>query len=265
MKNIDKLMYYLQLVLKDDVTLDGKVYEANINKIQLSNTFFNTDGCISCGCCCIVEDNVFTQREYDYIMNCTDQQFIDAQLDPEDLHKLKDGIFEEHHTVDGKDVAVYVHKVTPAPFFVPGKGREVNRCSWTRHPDDTHFYCGIHPVTSITCKMPHVRFIKTKNTLSLSMTQYGRNWALGCPIKFDAPKDEKEFNNIKEGRLVKLRLLKQVGEDLNITNTYLPEIIEYVENTTWDNYKSRLTRNIIGPDTSTTTRSTLKLKSKSLF
>ena len=248
MKNIDKILSYILPTLKSSIVVDGITYAATINKIQLSSTFFHTDRCESCGGCDVAEDNIYTQSEYEKIMSCPDQTFESLSLDPKNLHNLQQGLHEELHEINGKTIPVYSYKLNPVSAYLPTKNKEVVRCTWIQPTEDpTKFYCKIHCVTSITCKMPHLRFIARKNTLSLCITQFGRNWAVKCPVTFAAPEDEAKFNVNKESRLTKLRILHQCATDLNITDTYLPEIISYVESATFANYLQLLGKDILHP------------------
>ena len=240
MDNISKIMWYLKLVAKEPIDVDGKIYWEDIKTIKLSDTFFYTDDCISCGCCCVTEDNVFTQHEYDIIKNMTDEEFLKDHpfLDPNNLHRLRDGIQEVKRTINGIERSFYIFKLQKTTYFVPSKGpngKTVDRCTWQTHQDDK-FYCGIHPVESITCIIPHMRWFYNSRSkaLSIATSQYGRNWALGCPIKFNAPSNEEQFNIIKESRLEKLSHLLRCADDLGV-DTWLPEMIKFIEQITFDN------------------------------
>lgn len=248
--NIDKLMWYLRLVAKEPIHVDNKVYWVEKTEIRLQKTFFHTDSCISCGCCCVVEDNVYTQHEYDKIMSITDAEFNSAHpdLDPANLHRLRKGIKQVNHIVNGITKPFYIYKKEPTTYFVPNKGETgkiVERCTWQTHQGEK-FYCGIHPVESITCALPHMKwfYVNRTHTISIGTSQYGRNWALGCPIQFYPPANEEQFNEIKEARLDKFRHLNRNAEDLEI-ETWLPDMIRYTEGIPFDGYQRYLEKNII--------------------
>lgn len=249
MNNVDKIMWYLQLVSKEPITVDDKIYWRDKKSIKLQSTFFNTDDCISCGCCCVTEDNVFTQHEYDKIVNMTDEEFLSEHpnLDPAHLHRLREGIQKIIHIVNGKEIPFYVFKLQKTTYFVPSKGpngKTVDRCTWQTHQGDK-FYCGIHPVESVTCAIPHMRWFYTnKGSVSVGTSQYGRNWALGCPIKFSEPTSKAQFESIKEARLNKLRHLLRCATDVNV-ETYLPEMISYIEKIPFENYQKYLNVNVV--------------------
>lgn len=243
--NVSKIMQYLRLMTKNPVEVDSVTYDLYRKQIRLADTFFDTDDCISCNCCCVTEDNVFTEYEYGIIQNTKPEDFINHGNPAENLQKLKDGLVEEIHTVNGHEVKLYVYKNSPQKWYVERKQRECDRCGWI-YEDNGRFLCGIHLVSSITCKMPHLRMFynSSSGTISLAISQYGRNWALGCPIKFRKPKDEEEFINIHKSRVEKLQLLDNVAKSLTI-DTYIPEIIDYISNITWDNYKERIGKPVI--------------------
>lgn len=260
MNNIDKILQYLQLVSKDPIIVDDQIYDRclKIHRIQLSSTFFLTDGCNSCGCCDVPEDNVYVQFEYDRIMNITEPEYhsYNKLLDMNQLERLRTGLKQEMHNINLKNVPVYVFKLEKQNVFLSQKGRVVERCTWSFSPDRenpqeptdafTMYYCHIHPVTSITCKMPHLRFMNNSRSdvCRIGIYQFGRNWATKCPIIFKEPENEREFNANKKNRLDKLEYLDRVAHELNI-DTYLPEIIDYVSKISYHSYENYLEVDII--------------------
>ena len=93
--------------------------------------------------------------------------------------------------------------------------------------------------------MPHTRvFHNSTGATSISISQYGRNWALGCGVKFHAPKDESEFEEQKATKIAQFEYLKEVSDDLNI-ETYIPELIDYMKKCTFINYKDMLGKNLL--------------------
>lgn len=265
MDNTSKILWYLRLVSKGPITVDDKVHDMGINEIKLSPTFFYSDDCQVCGdCCCVAEDNVYTQHEYDLIMNMTEEEFraegyifSEEGFDPSYLVRLKEKVQPEYHIVNGKEVPFYVAKREDVKLTrvhcAPEKADvEVPRCTWTRRDPDGLTKCSIHPVRSVTCDMPHVRFIYRKGgNLSIGIVQYGRNWAMGCPVTFHAPKDEEEWKSNKENRLRKLNHLLKCADDLGV-ETWLPEIINYVENIPYENYERWLGKTICGNNVKST-------------
>lgn len=247
MNNLLKILQYIEVLAREPVVLDGEMRTRHAKRIKLAPTFFDTDGCISCGCCCVTEDNLFTEHEYQYIMNFSESRWVELGFRPELLAELKTGITPEVHNINGRDVTVYMFHGPNTRFFVPRKGREVDRCHWQiisevneldgqQFGEGTKFFCGIHPVSSITCKMPHTRFFyNSRGTLSIGVSQYGRNWALRCPIEFYPPASEEQFNQIKASRLEKFRILNRCAEDLGI-ETWIPNLIEYIESIPYASY-----------------------------
>jgi Fe-S-cluster containining protein len=278
MDNTKKILWYLRLVAKEPIQIDGREEWMGIRRIKLASTVFNTDGCEVCGdCCCVHEDNVYTQHEYDKIMNMTEEQFraegyifSPEGFDPSYLVRLKEKLYTETHQINGKEVPFYIAKVEDVKLTrthcAPEKQSiEVPRCTWTHRDTDGLTKCAIHPVRSITCDMPHVRFIYRKGvTLSIGIVQYGRNWAMGCPVKFHEPKDETEWQHNKDNVLRKLKHLNRNAEDLGI-DTYLPEVIEYMEAIPYKDYQSYLGRDIVNLDGASTSASNKHSSQKQLF
>lgn len=243
--NVSKIMQYLRLVSKGPVVVDNTEYNLYRSHIRIADTFFYTDDCISCNCCCVTEDNVFTEKEYNIIMNTSHEDFINHGNPPENLDKLKEGLVEEIHIVNGNEIKLYVFKNHPNKWYVDRKQRECDRCGWI-YEDNGKFLCGIHLVSSITCKMPHMRMFYNSHSgcISIGISQYGRNWALGCPIKFYEPTTESQFEDIKQSRISKLLLLDEVAKSMTI-ETYIPEIVRYVEMCNFSNYRNRVGRDVI--------------------
>lgn len=266
--NIDKLLQYLKCVAVQPIKYYGKLdrdsgiqtYDDSgnlitivgsttpIQSIKLNDSFFHTDSCLNCGGCDPAESNTFTQSEYDRIMEADPSLFKDYGLDPEALQILKTSLVEHIHIINGKRVSTYSYKQVKNFMYLPVRGRELDRCSWCFQDSFCKFKCRIHPVTSITCKMPHLRFYHLNNSKNTSMGiyQFGRNWALKCPVKFFPPTSEEEFEINKGNRIEKLKQLEQVSQDLNI-QTYLPQVISYVEEIQFDDYTEHLNKNILPP------------------
>lgn len=230
---------------KGEVVVDDKTVTEDIKHIKIASTFFMKDNCESCGSCCVTESNLYTQSEYERIMSATDQEFIEYGLDPQYLHVLIDGLVPEIHIINGKEVTTYIYPLKKTHFYLPVKGKEMDRCSWLFTSDNNqHFYCRIHPVTSITCRMPHFRFLSVNGqSVTMGTIQFGRNWAMNCPVLFE-PTTRDNFELTKAAKLEKLRHLLRDAIDLNI-DTYFPEIIEYVENIPFEGHQKYLNKTII--------------------
>ena len=102
---------------------------------------------------------------------------------------------------------------------------ERERCHWLFEKEGTH-RCRIHPIRSVTCGMPHCRVFLNKNTRTstIGLSQFGRNWALKCPVVFGAVDEESTLSRIHW-----LDILNRVSQDLGI-DTFLPEILTYLDN-----------------------------------
>lgn len=244
MNNINKILQYLSPVAIGPVIVDGKDHTKIVKHIKFADTIFCKDDCISCGMCCLSENNVLTESEYQKALSTTEQDFIDYPLPPENLKEFLDNLVEEVHDVNGNEIKLYVYKHPGNDMYIPGKGRIIKRCKWMFKDGDL-YRCGIHPIRSITCRMPHIRFFHSvRGTLSVAMSQYGRNWALGCKIELKQPENEDEFKECKDSRLFHLNYLKQVADDIKL-DTHLPEIIEYLENIPYENYLQYLKKDVV--------------------
>ena len=246
MNNIDKIMYYVKFISTKPIEFDDKVIDATPKKVRIGSHFFHTDDCVSCGKCCIPEWNVFTQSEYDKMQTMSEDYFEKYPLPKQNYTELVNGIEESEHIVNGKTIKLYTFKGPKNPMQIPGTPKAKDKCYWMFHDENSDTYrCGIHPCRSITCAMPHLRWFYNQNsrTLSLSESQYGRNWAIGCPIEFKEPTKE-EFDYCKENRIEKLVWLDTVAKDLNV-DTWLERFIDIVKDITFDNYKQYLGKVVI--------------------
>ena len=142
--------------------------------------------------------------------------------------------------INGKTVYVYVHKCPKTEMFIPAKGKIKQTCNWMFEQNGL-YRCGIHPVVSMTCDIPHMKMFHSKEgSVSIATSQYGRNWAMECPITFRSPKDKDEFEDIKQRRINKLKRIHDCAVDLNINETYVPEVIEYIKSIPYECYKEAL-------------------------
>lgn len=247
MHNIDKIIHYIKLFAKEPIEIDGRIEARTRRGFRIGKRFFHSDGCIQCGRCCLGEDHVYTEHEYKRIMNCSDEEFEKENLPVFRLHELQESIEPETHTINGKEVTVYVHRCPKTEMYIPAKGCVRETCNWMFEQDGL-FRCGIHPVVSMTCDIPHLRIFHSdarKSIVSISTAQYGRNWAIECPIKFMPPKDEEEFESIKKRKIEKLRSIAACALDLNVLDTYIPEVIEYIESILYENYQESLKKDFI--------------------
>ena len=231
-----KLIDYLARVTKEPIVLDGKPVSIPVPKsVTIDESFFWKDSCVMCGKCCMSETVVWTQEGMNRIMQYIEQdeqrtndgEVGVVRVSPDDMEDLAEIIQEKVVNINGHDRVFYVCP-KDAPHsgqwqYFEGKG-DRQRCHWMRELDGK-FCCGIHPIRSVTCALPHIRFfnVKKTNRTVLRTMQYGRNHKLGCPIEFGSKTEEGMADKIYW-----LKVLNDSANDLGIS-TWLPEIIEYLE------------------------------------
>lgn len=255
--NVSKLLTYMIPVSKKPIIADGKQYYKPVKKIMLANTFFNSDRCQVCGNCCIPEDNIWTKWEYDKIMTMTLEEFqaegfkwFKNGFNPELLVKVREGIKEETHEINGKEVKLWRYPNEPVDFFRDRRyPKPVTKpsCTWIgTQKGENYGSCTIHPISSTTCKIPHMRFFHNKSgTVSIGTADYGRGWIINCPAIKNPPIDEEEFIQHKEEKLEKFEMLRKVAIDLNCEDNYIEDIIKYIKSIPYENYQEYLCKNII--------------------
>lgn len=231
-----KMLDYIAKVSKEPIVLDGKPFDIPVPRsVTIHESFFWKDSCIMCGRCCMNETVVWTQEGVNRIMQYIekDEQRTNdgvngvVRIAPEDLEELSEMIQEKVVNINGQDRTFYVcpkdSRYGGQWHHFEGKG-DRQRCHWMRELDGK-FCCGIHPIRSVTCALPHIRFfnVKKTNRTVLRTMQYGRNQKLGCPIEFGPATEEG-----MEDKIYWLKVLKECADDLGIS-TWLPEIIEYLE------------------------------------
>ena len=235
--NIEKIMQYVEPISKNPIEIDGKLYSEQVESIKLNKTFLIGDSCSMCGRCCINEANIFTKSEVKSILEIDYAEYAKWGLDKNLPEMLKELVYPIEYNINGNIITLYKCDSIPNFYDIPDRGN-INRCRWLVKRSDIIFVCGIHPVVSIMCDMPHLRFFHNRKnkTLSLGVSQYGRNWLLKCPVVFD--------KNVVDFKLSKLYHLQRVCDDLKV-DTYLPEIISYIRRMTPSNYLSMLDVNIL--------------------
>lgn len=222
-----KLLDYLGKVSKESIVLDGKPFGSGpVRKVTLNESFFHKDDCVMCGRCCLNETTAWTSEGVNRINRAVSEDFEKWGLD----HGVIKEIFKrmKTHVVDinGKSVSFFVcdRDKTSEAFHLEWPDRKASpRCHWLFEKDST-YRCRVHPVRSVTCGMPHCRFFhnaKTHST-SIGVSQYGRNWALKCPVKFGEVNEEST-----QSRILWLERLYAVSKDCGI-DTFLPEILDYL-------------------------------------
>lgn len=256
--NIEKLFQYLHCVSKNPITFSGRfdpdkekyipeiICKDKITDIRLNSRFFLTDSCQMCGGCCPAESNVYTSSEYESIQKFTSDDMKKFNLDASYLDKLKSGLIQETYIINDEKVSIWVYRKELNQLYLPTREKIIDRCSWCYQESEKIFKCRIHPIESITCIMPHLRIfhVNGSNRSSIGISQFGRNWSLKCPVDLTDPQTEEQFNLNKENRIGKLIRLHRVGQDLNI-ETYIPQIIDYLDIVNFRNYENYLGVNIL--------------------
>lgn len=222
-----KILEYINKVSKEAITVDGQPFgHAPVSRVVLNDTFFFKDDCTMCGKCCPNETTVWTTEGINRINATTVEEFERWGLDYGITSELGQRIHTQILDINGKLV----------PFFISDKDaakdafrlgwpnrKEQPRCHWLFEKEGT-YRCRIHPVRSVTCGMPHCRFFHNQNsqTTTIGVSQFGRNWALRCPIEF-GPFDEESVKS----RILWLERLNATAQDCGI-ETFLPEILDYL-------------------------------------
>ncbi len=228
--NVEKLFQYLQCFSKHPIEYNETKIGDQITQIKLNSTLFYSDNCLNCGGCDPAESNIYTISEYTNIMNCKDDEFVKADLDPTYLHKLQNGLRSKKLNINHQDVTVWEYKQESNELYLPSREKILARCTWCFKDLDNKFKCRIHPVESITCIMPHLKVFHVKGSCrsSIGLHQFGRNWALKCPVSLTEPQTVEEFEYNKYHVIDKLKRLNQCSLDLNI-DSYIPEVISNIE------------------------------------
>lgn len=222
-----KLLEYVNKVSKEDIILNGQPFgNPAVKKVVLNDSFFQKDDCTMCGKCCPNETTAWTYEGIQRMVKSTPDDFTKWGLSQEVLYEIQERIEEQSVNINGKEVLFFVSDKDSSKeaFRVEWPDRkEQPRCHWLFEKDGT-YRCRIHPVRSVTCGMPHCRLFHNANThtTTIGVSQFGRNWALKCPVKF-GPFDEASTQT----RILWLERLCATAEDCGI-DTFLPEILEYL-------------------------------------
>ena len=277
MNNVDKIMQYIQPVQKKPTVINDTTYEMKAKRIQLGSHFFQKDYCLSCGSCDVAEANVYTTYEFDKIQEyfyfwnherqetCKFFQISEDECPLLNLDEYRQFIQDckpEVVSINGQEVTIYVHPLRKQKVKLAVKDKETEQCTWTnelRSKPGT-FVCKIHPVVSITCVMPHMTMRTSQSgTCRINTMQFGRNWAMKCAVCFRDPISEEDFEEIKAYKINKLNHLLHCAESLKI-DTYLRDIIKYVEAVPYTNYEEYLEKDIIVIDNERGNKLSNKLK-----
>lgn len=237
MNSILKLLEYVRKVSKVPIVCDGEEL-STATRVVLNPSFYMKDDCRVCGICCSASFNtVYTESGVKWIDECPDSEFLnkdmygDNPIPLENRQRLRDSIISHEYEVNGKKVKIYESPCLTGKnanhIVLPHKPNAGPRCRWMIDDVPGLYRCGIHPIRSVTCGIPHCRINYNNNSrkTSIGVGQYGRNWALGCPI--DLKNCGYDLDSTKT-RVHWLYVLNQCAEDLGIP-TVLPEILSYIE------------------------------------
>lgn len=224
-----KLLEYVNRVSKVPMIVNSELFgHAPPSKVTIRPSFFLKDSCNMCGKCCPNETTAWTAEGYTRLISEPASTFVRFGLNPSVKDAILAGVVQTEIDVNGKLVPIWVH---PADSRKDAKRlswldrAEVARCHWLFEVAGTH-RCSIHPVRSITCGLPHVRFIYTAKTnhTTIGTSQFGRNFRLKCPIEFKEVDEQST-----QTKIMWLKRLNDCANDFGVP-TFLPEIIDYLDN-----------------------------------
>lgn len=231
-----KFLDYVAHLAKEPVHLeiDGTDYNWEApDRIVLSPLFFRGDDCFRTGKCCKNYDIVFTQEGVDEIHKATKENY-DAWGLPMDGHDgLLSRLTEKNVLVNGSPSKLWMDPATK-------ESKATGKCNHLQYGEDGLSFCDIQPVKSITCHMPHNVVKFSRGTTHIRKQQFGRNWALGCPVKFRGF-DYERFTTVDVPLFERLGV---VGDDLGI-ETWIPEILDLFKSHDEDLKNSRLPKSEI--------------------
>ena len=226
-----QIISYISRVSKEPIYVKGKLFtEDVVETVKLTNRFFVRDTCYMCGKCCSNYNVCYTKSQFESILFAQEKEFLDKGLDYSRKLELVAGVKVRKLEINGKRVEFYSFPKTNKKNhnIIHFEDRTNDKyCHFLEKRGTNNYVCSIHPIRSITCKIPHMRFIYRANTktTSLSVGTYPRNFNLHCPVKFPPELDEPSVLM----RIEDLKILNKCSDDLGI-NTFLPEIIDYLEN-----------------------------------
>jgi len=232
-----RILEYVSFFTKEDIIIIHNkkeyIYGA-IKKFIISPSFWQSDDCNVCGKCCSNFGIAFFESELIRIQ-ASESELVQKELLP-NLKKV-----ELSYNGELKNI-YYMPPIAEKNIDVFDAGdRTVRSCPFSRTIEGTLEFqtaagikriekargCNIHLDRSHTCKFPHIRFhhnTRQPGIMRMGVHQYGRNWAMKCPITF-LPFNKGEI----EG---KIRTLKDFHRDIDYlgTDTWLPDVIDYLEN-----------------------------------
>lgn len=226
--SMSKILEYVSKVAREPIFVNGERYPTPpVERVILQESFFFKDDCTMCGKCCPNETTVFTDEGWGRIHSARKEDFLKWGLDPVAKEELIMRCGADVIDINGRSIVYWVsdkdHGKQANRLAWPDRA-ERERCHWLFEKDGTH-RCRIHPIRSVTCGMPHCRMFlnKSTRTSTIGVSQFGRNWALKCPVQFGPADEESTLSRIHW-----LNILNNVAQDLGIP-TFLPEILNYLD------------------------------------
>lgn len=221
----------LSCVSKDSMTVRiGRtiVEYPGVFGVKIMENFFRKDGCNKCGRCCVNEETVWTESAIKPFL----QEYKESATHTDVETELFNSLLRQKIWVNGNVHYMYKSRKKKNPQVATFANNERDpqpRCRWLDLGEDNEIgyhecSCLIHKWRSATCHVPHIRLSQSNAMGRLSVTQYGRNWQLHCPVEFEYVIDEQDIQT----KIETLKLLQVYANDLGI-ETYLPEIIQYLE------------------------------------
>jgi hypothetical protein len=181
---------YISIFLKNNVIVENrfeKIILTPPRKVVISPSLFERSySCLDypgCKVCCHAFYGVF----------------LDGAVRESPHYKLISSFKTESVIFNGKEMNYYVENHEKGVCSLNSDGRG----------------CVVHEVNPITCLFPLVMFRKVGANISVQITSYGRNWALGCPIKFK-PSNADYFN---ESVLPRFKRLNHYMNELGVEHT----------------------------------------------
>ena len=223
-----KILEYINRVSKVPMIVDGQPFgNPPVSSVTLRKSFYLKDSCEMCGKCCPNETTVWTSEGFHRILTEPEESFLNLGLNLEIREKLLKNLSKTEMNVNGKSCDIFTHPSDSGKAVNKlswSDRAEVKRCHWLFEKDGTH-RCSIHPIRSVTCGLPHVRFLYSRRTNQtfIGTVQFGRNFALKCPITFT------EFDEASvQVKIMWLKRLRDCANDLGV-DTFLSEIIDYLD------------------------------------
>lgn len=225
--NVLKIMTYIYPISKQKIVC-GKYEWQPVKSIYIRPSLFAYDECLVCGKCCISEDLVFLPFEVSdmrEVLKTKNVDEIEHKLNGkgyDNIEELLASLSPFEVEVNGKSYILFKSKL-PAKIYEFEDRGTLQRCHFNLPTEDGRLGCGIHPVSSLTCKMPHIGFYHNSKSLSTSIGhgEYGRNWAMKCPA--DIKKEGFNINSLKTA-IANFELLAKYCKYFKI-ETYVSEIL----------------------------------------